>query len=141
MAVPTVTSINPATAWFTDPPFTLVVTGTNFDETSEVLWGGVPLPDPPVGDEGTSTPTDLVSPTELHAQVDPSTATYDDTTMSAQVWVANGPDWSNIMTFTFAEHVDPPIPPEEGKSPNTPAVPAEYMPPVPPDVYQKVATP
>lgn len=51
---------------------------------------------------------------------------------------------SNTVNFEITAAVAPPdpVPPEVvDASPNTPAVPAEYMAPDPPDVYRQVATP
>ena len=54
---PTVASLAPATAVAGSPDTPLIVTGTNFDDPSEIRFGGVPLA------------TTWVSATELHATI------------------------------------------------------------------------
>ena len=129
MAAPHIDTMTPDSAWFTDPPAPMIFIGTGFLNTSQVLWGGVAMPG-----------FVFVSDTEVHSSLDPADATYDDTTMTAEVWVANGAESSNIMTFTFTENVEP-EPEPESASPNTEAIPAVYMSPEPPDVYRRVANP
>lgn len=129
MAAPTIASMTPNTAWFDDPAGPMIFIGAGFLNTSQILWGGMAMPG-----------FEFISDTEVRAAFDPATATYDEGTMTAEVWVANGFEWSNIMTFTFAEHTEPEPEPEPA-SPNTPAIPAVYMSPEPPDVYRVVATP
>lgn len=57
-----------------------------------------------------------------------------------QMELRNGDNASAILPLALTG-TPAPQPPDEGKSPNTTAIPAVYMSPEPPDVYQKVATP
>jgi hypothetical protein len=41
---PTLTSLTPATLPVASPPFTLTITGTGFEPTSQLLWNGTPYP-------------------------------------------------------------------------------------------------
>jgi hypothetical protein len=127
MAAPHIDSMTPNSAWFTDPAGPMIFLGSGFLNTSQVVWEGVPM-----------TGFQFISDTEVRADFDPATATYDPPTMTADVWAANGAELSNVMTFTFQEQVEP-EPPAEDASPNTEAIPAEYMSPEPPDVYRRVA--
>ena len=129
MAAPHIDTMTPTSAWITDPPAPLILIGTGFLDTSQVRWQGVAM-----------TGFVFVSATEVHASLDPATAVYDPETMTAAVVAANGAEVSNTMTFTFVEQVEP-EPEPESASPNTEAIPAVYMSPEPPDVYQRVANP
>jgi hypothetical protein len=120
MGAPTLLSLVPNTCAFTDPPFVMTLNGADFDEATTVNWGGMPI-----------VPDVFVSATELRVQIDPATATYDANTNSAEIWCANGDQWSAILTFQFTQQPIPPGPtPDSGST--------DYMKPDPPNVYQKV---
>jgi len=85
---PTLTSLNPNTAYNGSPAITLTANGTNFVNGSQVVW------------DGTALPTTFVSSTVLTANV---AATYLTTAAVANVFVLN-PDStvSNELPFTIA---------------------------------------
>ena len=123
---PLIINVNPHEAYFTDDPLTLTIDGMRFSPTSIVLWGGLPFDT-----------YAYVSATQMTAHLVPLDATYDPSDNTADIRVSTGGVWSIGSTFQFLE-------PEEtviSGSPNTPAIPDQYMSPVPPDVYRVVADP
>ena len=85
--VPVVSSINPSSATIGDPSFTLHVTGTGFDSSSQIVWNG------------SVEPTTFVSATELTTLVNMVTAQFA-TDIPVAVQSGSGVV-SNVMTFTL----------------------------------------
>ena len=115
MSVPTsplIINVNPHEAFFDDDPMTLTIDGMRFSPTSLVLWGGVPFDT-----------FAYVSATQMTAHLVPLDATYDPSDNTAEIRVSTGGVWSNGFTFQFNEHEEPVI----SGSPNTPAIPDQYM--------------
>jgi hypothetical protein len=91
--VPTLTSLNPSSATASGVAFALTVTGTNFINTSNVLWNGV------------NRPTTFISATQLSAQI-PATDIANAGTASVNVFnppnaTGAGGGTSNALSFTI----------------------------------------
>lgn len=87
---PVLSTISPSTAAFSAPPFTMILTGSGFNDTTTVLWGGVAL-------AGAT----LTGAQSMTVPIDPPNMTYDGTNNTAEVRAANGGQWSNPKTFKF----------------------------------------
>lgn len=128
MVAPVLTSLDPQQGMVGANDITVTINGTGFLPDSVMVWNGA--------DDGMDYVSDTVCTTIIRLTMtsNPSANT---------LAVRNGEDVSNELTFYITEDVPPtPLPkPEESESPNTPAIPAEYMAPDPPDVYRQVALP
>lgn len=122
---PVLTALLPAQAMAGGNDVTITLNGSGFTDTSVLVWNGA------------DDTMDFISATEATTVVKTSLSTE---AIACSVAVRNGVELSNELTFYITEDVPPtPLPkPEESESPNTPAVPAVYMAPDPPDVYQGV---
>jgi len=123
---PLIINVNPHEAYFDDDPMDLTIDGMRFSPSSQVLWGGIPFDT-----------YAYVNATTMTAHLVPLDATYDPSDNTAEIRVSTGGVWSNGFTFQFNEHEEPVI----SGSPNTEAIPDQYMSPEPPDVYRVVANP
>jgi hypothetical protein len=90
---PTLTSLSPNTALAGSAAFTLVVTGTNFIDSSVVRWNG------------NDRPTTFASATELHAQIAASDIATQGTVTVTVFTPAPGGGTSNSATFTVSGSV------------------------------------
>lgn len=130
MAAPELTSLNPASIDISGGEMVdVTITGTGFTETSVITVGGA-------DDTGSYvSETEMVLPVNTYTASGPATL---------QIGVRNDTEASNELPLELTGipvQDDPsyiPDTPEEGASPNTDAVRAEYFPPEPPDVYQQV---
>lgn len=91
--VPTITSLNPASATETGPAFTLTVNGTNFDANSVVNWNGSPRA------------TTFVSATQLTAAITAADIAAISTPLVTVVNPTPGGGASNALQFTVNSDV------------------------------------
>lgn len=126
MAAPVLTAVDPDTIDIATGDTVLVtITGTGFIDTSVVVQNGA-------DDAGGA----FVSDTVMTTNIDTSTVVA---ASVLQIAVRTDVDVSNELPLNLTGTPWVPDVPDEGQSPNTPAVPADYMSPEPPDVYRKVA--
>ncbi|HEV8130149.1 MAG TPA: IPT/TIG domain-containing protein, partial [Acidobacteriota bacterium] len=95
--VPTLTNISPTSARAGDPALTVTLIGTNFVNTSVVLWDGV------------AKPTTFVSATQLTASIAASDLAADNTVAVAVSNPTPGGGISGAKTFYIAPKTAPPL--------------------------------
>lgn len=125
---PVLDSLEPQQGMVGANDITITINGSGFTVDSVLVWNGA--------DDA----MEFVSDTQATTVVRLSQSSQP---VACSVAVRNGLEASNELTFYITEDVpSPPDPKPEGSdSPNTNAVPAEYMAPEPPDVYRQVAQP
>jgi hypothetical protein len=104
----------------------VTVNGSNFWTHTQLLADGSPIA------------CQFVSATQLRATVATAAVTGAGT-MQMQLKTASQSSVATLPLTLTGEPYVPPEPPAESASPNTEAIPAEYMSPEPPDVYRRVA--
>lgn len=125
---PVLDSLDPQQGMVGANDITVNINGSGFLPESVMLWNGA--------DDGMQYVSDTLCTTVIKLSM---TSNPSECTLA----VRNGEAVSNALSFYITEDITPPPEPkpEESESPNTNAIPAEYMAPDPPDVYQQVALP
>lgn len=123
---PALISLNPQQGMVGSNDITITISGSGFAEGIVLVWNGADDTCEFVDD------TTLTTVVKLSQSSQPAQCTVAVRNTDGLV--------SNELIFYITEDVpSPPEPkPEESESPNTNAVPAEYMAPDPPDVYRQV---
>lgn len=125
MADPIIDALDPTTAWVGDT-IHLRVLGKNFTEAAKIQSNGAEIAE-------TAFVSEFEVTTAVAALAPPG---------QKSVTVIDGGIVSNAINFELRADENPepepePEPPAHDGSPNTDAIPAEYMSPVPPDVYRQ----
>lgn len=125
----TLTKLDPSQAIVgSTDPITVTMTGSGFTEDTVLLWNGA------------EDVFHFVSETEGYTMIEMELVTV---ASVATVALTDGTDTTPELQFAFYEEgwQPDPAPDDSPGSPNTEAIPAEYMAPEPPDVYRQVALP